>query len=229
MKKFLLLILFFIIVLAVVIFSIPALRTIIFNRELRNEAISLIHLNSSGDGLVTSAGNQHTSQPGREPDIGRIKEELVGKQIPGWNFDKVTEFKQAKISSIARTDQRIDYRIDLHMLPYDAKDESFYDAQIIATYVTDEDGFHLDKVEEIFLSYSIQLPPGKWVSVGSVPGCNLQPVAETRLRWTSKTWDYEIIGGPGDDGLTLPQASGYEVLSKAKHSISVKLTFRPGS
>jgi hypothetical protein len=227
MKKFLLVLFLFIVVVVVMMLFIPVTRTLILNLDL-NKVLSGIHFRSgSGPVSKTAEGNQPSQKTFPEPGIERIKSDLIGKQIPGWSFDRITEFRQAAITSIARTDERIDFRLDLHMLPYNSKDESYYDTQIFATYLAGEDDWYLNKVEEIFITFDIQIPPGRWVTINSVPNCNLQPDEKNNLVWTSKTWDYEIISGPGIGEVILPPAASYDVKARAKHPVRIKLKFRP--
>jgi len=228
MKKILLLIFVSIVILIVLIFSIPVLRKLVFNRELRNVGISLVQQGSSNEqGLSTGERYPPSSKAKTEPGIDRIKTELIGQQIPGWRFDRISEFKQAAISSIARTDQRIDYQVDLHMLPYDTKEETYYDAQIIVTYESGDDDWYLDKIELVSLSYEILIPPGRWIPITPPLDCSLQPDPEHKLAWTSKTWDYEILSGPDIGEVNLPLADNYEVKTRSKQSVRARLTFQP--
>ncbi|MCX6282962.1 MAG: hypothetical protein NTW31_01805 [Bacteroidetes bacterium] len=230
MRKFLLFIILMIIVVAVVIFSIPFFRNLILNRNLRNQAISMMQPGSApGQTAYQEEVHQPSAKNLKEPGIERIKSDLIGKQIPGWSFDKLSEFKHAAITSIARTDTRIDFRLDLRLLSYNARDETLYDAQVFAIYIMGEDGWQLDKLEEIFIAFDVTIPPGRWVTIASVPGCSLHPDIRNNLVWTTKTWDYEIISGPSAGDIALPEAKSYDVKAKGKHPVKIRLTFRPGT
>lgn len=230
MRKLLLMMGLLLIGTLVVVFSIPAARNIILNPFLRNAALSAADIRLHDETQTDATGEVSSFREVKfpEPDIERIKNELVGKKIPGWNFDRITEFKKAVISSIARTGQRIDFRVDLHMLPYDARGEEYYDAQVFVIYLAGDEDWVFDRVEMVYLSYDIQVPPGRWSGISAIEGCSMQPESKYRLAWTSKTWDYEILSGPGIDEVSLPPAPAYEVRSKAKKPVKVKLTFRPG-
>ena len=228
MKKILLIIFLIILVLVIVIFSIPFTRSLILKPKPGSTLYSIFHQQpASTTGIADGENNQPAIQSFPEPGIEKIKSDLIGRQIPGWSFDKLIEFKQAAITSIARSDERIDFRIDLHLLPYNAKEESYYDAQIFAIYLKGDDGWQLDKTEEIYIITEVLIPPGKWVTINSIPNCELQPDDKNNLLWTSKTWDYEIKSGPGIGEVTLPQASTYDVKASGKHPVRVKLKFRP--
>ncbi len=229
MKKLILPIILILIALAITVLTIPRLRTIILSPFLRTTAISSP---DQGAGSNTSLADNGTPVQSRskgftEPGIERIKSDLIGKKIPGWNFDRITEFSKASISSIARTDQRIDFRLDLHMLPYNSGKDEYYDAQLFATYLAGDDDWQLSNVEEIYLSYEVTIPPGRWVTINGIEGCSMQPDKKNNLEWTSKKWDYDILSGPGIDEVTLPPASTYDVKAKAKHPVKMKLTFKP--
>ncbi|MCX6282066.1 MAG: hypothetical protein NTU51_08885 [Bacteroidetes bacterium] len=230
MKKFLLFIFLLVIVVVVVIFSIPSLRTIILHPQMRSLAMSIVKDKVSSSGTEYPAnGNQPTSKSIVEPDIERIKADLVGRQIPGWSFDRITEFRQASVTSIARTDQRIDFRLDLRMLPFNARDEEYYDIQMFAIYLLGDDGWYPDRLEEIFIAFDVMISPGKWINVGSIAGCSLHPDTKNNLVWTSASWDYEIISGPGAGDIALPAAVNYQVKVNGKKPIKARLTFRPGT
>jgi len=219
MKKILLLIFIAVVVLAVLIFSIPSLRVKILSKAGLGSG--------SGQAIYPAGENQPSSKTFSEPGLERIKAELLGRKIPGWNFDRITEFKKANISSIGRTGDRIDFQLDLQMLPYDAKEENFYDAQIIAIYLAGDDAWYLDRIEEVYLSFDIQVPAGRWITINPPPGCSLQPDQKNRLVWTSKTWDYEILSGPDIGEVTLPVADNYQVKARGKHNTRARITFRP--
>ena len=228
MKKIILAAGVFLIILIACIVFIPGIRNFIGRSGLGARFFS--SASGRGDALSQQpeAGSQQPVKKFPEPGIDRIKNDLLGKQIPGWSFDRITEFKQAAITSIARTEVRIDFRLDLHMLPYNAKDGIYYDAQIFATYLAGDEGWQIDKVEEIFLSYDIRVPAGRWITLNAPPRCSLQPDSKNKLVWTSPAWDYEISTGPGVGDVTLPPADSYQVKSKGKHAVTVKVTFRPG-
>ena len=101
MKKFLLMLFLFIVVVVVMMLFIAVTRTLILNLDL-NKVLSGIHFRSgSGPVSKTAEGNQPSQKTFPEPGIERIKSDLIGKQIPGWSFDRITEFRQAAITSIA--------------------------------------------------------------------------------------------------------------------------------
>ena len=70
-----------------------------------------------------------------EPDIEKIKNDLIGQKIPGWNFEYLSEIKLATISNTTRSTARIEFQIDLHMVGYTKTDDSYNDAQVIVTYL----------------------------------------------------------------------------------------------
>jgi len=229
MKKFIPVIFLVLLVSVVIIFSIPRLRAIILNPFIRSSRQLSFNTDSDGTTPVpdTGAGDQNRSKVFSEPGIERIKSDLIGKRIPGWSFDRITEFRKAVITSIARTDTRIDFRIDLQMLSYTPGDETLYDAQVIVTYIAGDEDWEPGNPEEVYLSFEITIPAGRWFTINSIPGCSMQPDIKNKLEWTSKTWDYDIITGPGTDEITLPVASSYDVKARGSHPVKIRLTFRP--
>lgn len=218
-----------VVLILVIIFSIPVVRDIALKPFIRNSSTFVSGTAGSSDADSASGGGRSSSAASQtpEPGLDRIKADLIGRKIPGWRFDKVSEFVQASITSVARTDTRIDYRLELRMRSFDTKDETLYDAQVFATYLMGDEDWYLDKVEEIFLAYEVKIPPGKSITISGAERCNLQPDSQNRLVWTSQSWDYEISSGPDINDLTLPPAPSYLVKSKSRHTVTVKLKFIP--
>lgn len=165
--------------------------------------------------------------PAVEPGIEKIKADLIGHSVPGWTFDKITEFRKATITSIARTRESIEFRTDLVMYPYNSSSETTYDLQIIVTYRIEDTGWSFSQVEELLISFDMEIPPGRSVQIKSIPGCKLLPDSTNRLYWTNPNWDYEIISGPDYAGIVLPAADSYELRSKAKKPVKARISFRP--
>lgn len=227
MKKILLLILVLILLPGSLLF-IPAIRKIVFSRWASSGSIQPeVYGEESLNGGPTADGSSSAAKKIPEPTIERIKSDLIGREIPGWRFDKVSEFVMVSITSVARTDIRIDYRLEIRMLPFNTKEDTYYDAQIFTTYMMGDEDWYLDKVEEIFLSFEVKIPPQRWVDIGGVAKCNLQPDLRNRLVWTSRSWDYEVSSGPNTSEVTLPPALSYQVKSKSKRTVTVKLKFIP--
>ncbi len=230
LKKIILLSILLLAVLAVSIYFLPGVRQLLGDAILMKKVTTLIK--AENPDLLNSTSNAVSTRPPvaiAEPSIDKIKADLIGRAVPGWTFDKVTEFQKATITSIARTDAAIEYRVDLLMVPYNTTAETTYDLQIIATYIREEHGWSFLKVEELLLSFEILIPPGESVRVTSLPECRLMPDAKNRLFWTSPAWDYEILSGPGYSGITLPVADSYDVRSKSKNTVKTKVSFRPNS
>lgn len=230
LRKLIFLVVFLLLVVAVSLSFLPGVRKILTDASLVKKATALIK--SSDQDLHAKANPDMTGGSpvsAVEPGIEKIKIDLIGRSVPGWTFDKITEFNKAAITSIARTDDAVEFRIDLVMLPYNAKSETTYNLQLISTYLHSETGWSFSRVEELQLSFNLMIPAGKSVKVNSLPDCKLLPDDKNRLFWTCGTWDYEILSGPGYGGISLPAAASYDVRSKAKQTIMTKITFRPNS
>lgn len=224
MVKRLLIILGAVILLLALILGIPPIRRFVLYKTPLNR-IMPVKGKIAAD--TVAAEIKPASAAFTEPDINRIKADLIGKSVPGWNFDKAEEFREASITSIARTEQRIDFRLNLSLQAVSGADRSVYEVQMFATYLAGEEDWYLDKLLEIYIAFDAEIPPGKNFKVYSVPGCTMHPEPNVKLEWTSKGWDYKIITGPEYEEVNLPPADVYEVRSKAKRMVKVRLTFKP--
>ena len=216
-----------VILLLVLVFLIPASRRFIIYKTPLGKVFASKQDAAAVPPPANAATGDAVSKGFPEPDINRIKADLIGQQIPGWTFDKTEEFREASISSIARTDLRIDFRLDLKLQAVAGDDKSVYNAQMFTTYLAGDEDWYLDKLMLIFISFEAEITPGKWNNIYSIPGCTMQPDPQVKLEWTSKAWDYAVFTGPEYESVTLPAADIYQVRNKGKKTVRVRLTFRP--
>lgn len=235
MKRLLIILLLIIVAGAGVWFFVPKVRLFFTESEAIKSVFSLAETQKATEQgvaagvLPSKAKDDLQAAAFIEPGLEKIKSDLLGQQVPGWSFDKITEFRKAVITSIARTDQSIEFRTEFELQPYNAKDQTLYNLQVIVTYMIGQSGWYFHRVEELSFSFELVVPPGKSVRVSSIKGCRLMPDDKVGLYWTSKGWDYEIVSGPRFAGIALPFAGIYEVRSKAKQPVRTRVTYRPDS
>ena len=171
--------------------------------------------------------NKITAIKDPEPDIEKIKNDLIGQKIPGWNFEYLSEIKLATISNTTRSTARIEFQIDLHMVGYTKTDDSYNDAQVIVTYLSGNDGWYFNNVKEIYITYQNQILSNNWTVINPIPNCSMHVDDNQKLSWKTYDWSPEIKTGPDARNVTLPNSNTYLVKSREGHAVTVKCTYRP--
>jgi hypothetical protein len=187
--------------------------------------------NSSNNDIVNLQSEIETkiksiSDP--EPDIEKIKADLIGQSIPGWKFSYISEIKSGTISNVNRMTDRIEYQVDLHMVGYNNTNDNYNDAQIIVTY-TQNDAWYFNNVKEIFITYQYTVPSENWVTIFPIQNCRWNCGDDQKTVWKTFDWGTEIMSGPDAANATLPNSNSYMVKSREGHPVSLKLTYKPNT
>ena len=157
-----------------------------------------------------------------EPDIEKIKSDLIGNKIPGWNFDYLNEFQNCVIDNTTKGNERIEYLISLKLL---GSNETIpHDAQINVVYTQTDEGWYINEVKEVFITYIFTAPINDWLKVVMLQGCNYN-----RLDQGHKYYVQDPCSGQtseqGPDVSNIPLHCDY-IYIKSRDSIPVNITFK---
>jgi len=160
-----------------------------------------------------------------EPDIEKIKTDLIGQHILGWNFDALAEFKEAKISNIFKGNERIEFQLDMKL--EGINQQSKHDAQVMVVYIQTNDGWVFNNVNTVFITYSYEVPSDNWINITPVQNCRWNVADDQKLLWKTDSWGSEIKSGPDALNASLPSSSSYLLKSREGRPITVTFTYRP--
>ncbi len=116
-----------------------------------------------------------------EPDIEKIKSDLIGKKMPGWNFDALSEFNKADIIKTTHGKDRIEYAINLHLVGLRLQEP--HDAEIIVSYNQGEEGWNFGDVKEVFYTYTNTAPVNSWIIVTPQQNCSYKIIDNGQKYW----------------------------------------------
>lgn len=164
-----------------------------------------------------------------EPDIEKIKADLIGQEIPGWKFSYLNEYKDAQILNITRSGDRIEYQVKFNLIDNNAKSEPECEAMVI--YLQSEYGWSFSGVNMNYITYTNTFYPDQYVQITPLPNCTWNAENNYRISWKTSNWEYagETITGPDQGAVTLPSSNTYFIKSLEDHEIKVKFTYRPAN
>ena len=104
---------------------------------------------------------------GPEPGIEKIKSDLLGKKMIGWNFDFLSEFQQCQITNKVNAGNRID--LDLALTLHDESKNTVHDASVTVVYTLDNGEWKLNDVISHYITYTYRITTEGWQSVNMFP------------------------------------------------------------
>lgn len=161
-----------------------------------------------------------------EPDISKIEADLIGQKILGWNFDYVSEIKQANIVNTTRASDRIEYKIDLHMIGYTQPDTNPNDAEVIVTYYQTDYGWSFGGVREVYITYTNIAPVGTWQSITPLSNTTYSISNDKRFWIKDGSYGQTYKGGPDGDSYSLTSPTIF-ISSRETEPVSLIFTYYP--
>lgn len=157
-----------------------------------------------------------------EPDIAKIKEDLIGQKVIGWSFDYLSEFKEAKIINQTKGSERIEY--NLYFKLFDEKQNSEHESEIKAIYKKGYDGWYLENTKMVYITYINEAPLQNWKTIEPLKNCTYQISSFGRYWIKDGSWGMTYKGGGSDaDQFHLNSSKIY---IKSREDNPVNLTFK---
>jgi|GEM_PF-5781951 len=162
-----------------------------------------------------------------EPDIDRIKSELIGKTIPGWQFKYLNDFRSAEILNKVTGAERLEFQVKFDL--FDNSYKSQHECEVMVVYLQDENGWKFSQVVLNYITFVNTFYPDKFVQISPLQGCTWTADNNFNLAWKTTNDPYagEMITGPARPPVTMPPSSTYFIKSLEGKEISVKFTYRP--
>ena len=175
--------------------------------------------------IYSEVENKISSIKDPEPDIEKIKTDLIGQKIPGWNFSYLSEYKSAEILNATRGNDRVEYQIKFHLR--DEARNTEHDCEVLSVYLQGDQGWYFNNVLMFYLTYDNEIPSDKWIRITPLQNCTFSVTDDQKLSWKTDNWTAEIKTGPDAPNATLPSSKSYLIRSREGHPVTVKFTYRP--
>lgn len=162
-----------------------------------------------------------------EPDIEKIKTDLIGQKIPGWNFAYLNEYQSADIINTTRGSDRIEYKIKFHLR--DGATNSEHDCEVITVYLQGDQGWYFNNVRMLYITYTNAVQVGTWRSVTPLQNCNYEIIDNGQRYWVQDgSWGSKYKGGPDGDQFYL-RSSQINIASREDHPIDLIFKYTPNN
>jgi hypothetical protein len=163
------------------------------------------------------------------PDEEKIKNDLIGNKIGGWNFDYLSEFKEFKVLNVMENPKRLEY--DIYTKLYDEKNNDSHECELRVVYVPAlyTHDWELDKIWEKYITYEFNAPINQWNQFK-------HPVPDADFTITGSTGKYLLqdpcnkkefkLGGNDDDNLSVSCAD-FNLMSREEKAVTIKIKYSP--
>lgn len=160
------------------------------------------------------------------PTIEEIKNELIGKSIPGWNFDYLSEFKNIELQNKIIGTNRIEYDIKMDLVDERNNEKIEIIARVIYTKET-ENNWEFDKVELRNRTYVYIAPVDEWLNIYTLDGCSYTFPKDNQKFWLYDNCQEKKIelGGNNHNEKWIGSCDIIQIKSREKDQVSVKITY----
>ncbi|MFZ1561629.1 MAG: zinc ribbon domain-containing protein [Saprospiraceae bacterium] len=157
-----------------------------------------------------------------EPDLEKIKNDLLGRSIPGWKFSYLAEFGEASILNTTKGIDRVEYQCLFKLVSNQA--QSQHDCEILVAYGLDDSGWSIADLQMIYLTYTNKAPVNDWQRVRPLSDCRYTIIDNGQRYWISTgSYGSKYKGGPDGDSFTLTDS---EVFIMSREDYKVDLIFK---
>jgi len=159
------------------------------------------------------------------PGIEQIKSDLLGKKIPGWSFDALSEFDRAIVTDTARHPEYVECTIDL-LLKGDQPDDS-HEARIVLDYGQNVEGWKLNSVKEVYITYTNTAPVNEWKKITPLEGCSYSILDQGNRYWVKDGFGGDKYkGGPDGEAFHLTGGTVY-IMSRENRPVELVFKYSP--
>jgi hypothetical protein len=145
--------------------------------------------------LIEQIENNIATIKDPEPNIDKIKTDLIGQEIPGWRFDYLNEFRSSEILNTTKGSDRIEFQLKFTLIDIKSGE---HECEILAVYLLGYEDWYLDEVRMMYITYTNTAPVNRWNEVRPLTNCRYSIIDQGYKYWAKdghygKTYE----GGPG--------------------------------
>ena len=164
-----------------------------------------------------------------EPSIEKIKSDLIGNRISGWNFDYLKEFISADKISANKSGDHLEYQFKFY-LKGDENDNG-HECEVMITYMHGDQGWYFIDVKEVYITYKYNAPLNDWLSVRPLSNTKYSILSDGQRYWVK---DGSFFGskykGGGRDGENYHlNSSQIYIMSREDHPIDITINYTPSN
>ncbi len=163
-----------------------------------------------------------------EPDIEKIKSDLIGKKIPGWNFDYLGEFQKCEITNTNKTPNRVEYNLTMTML--DQRNGNTYPLAVVITYMQNDQGWYFNNMKMIYIEYKNTAPLNNWLAVTPLQTCTYKIIDNGQRYWVQDgSYGQKYKGGGSDADQYYLRSPQIFLMSREDHPVDLVFRYTPNN
>jgi hypothetical protein len=175
--------------------------------------------------IAMEAENKINSIQDPEPDMEKIKSDIIGRQIPGWKFEYLSEFKDVEVIDVTRGNDRLEYKVKFQLLGHNSKSE--HECEVMIVYLYNMFGWYFKDLKMNYITYINTFYPDRYLKIVPLKNCSWTAENKFRMSWkTSNFYSKEYFTSPDQDPVSMPYSDVYYVKSLEDKEIQVKFTYR---
>ena len=160
-----------------------------------------------------------------EPDVEAIKSSLVGQTIPGWKFEYMSEFKDAKILDVYRSPDHLEYHCQFQLEGFSSHD--LHECEMMLKYRNGYEGWEMEKFDLIYITFQNLAKVNDWRQIRPLANCAYTIIDNGQKFWiTEGLYSTKYKGGPDGESYSLSNELVY-IMSREDHDVDLVFKYTP--
>lgn len=177
--------------------------------------------------MYSDVENKITSIKDPEPDIEKIKTDLIGQQIPGWRFAYLNEYQSADILNTTKGNDRVEYQIKFKLI--DNTSNSQHDCEVVTVYLQGDQGWYFNEVRMVYITYINTAPLNSWYKIAPLENCRYSILDQGHDYWAQDGyWGKIYKAGPSEPSFNLTSSEIY-IMSRESQPVDIVFKYFPNN
>lgn len=171
--------------------------------------------------------NKISSIKGNEPDIEKIKADLIGQHMLGWNFDQLSEIEKIEIINKTQAANQLEYQLKLKLAGYTNPTKDKHDAEVIVNYTESDGNWYFGNLTSKSITYNYEIPRDGWITFTPLENTSFSTVGGEKITWKTNEYGPEYETGSDLPAITLPNNNRYMVKSREGKTLTLIIKYIP--
>lgn len=156
------------------------------------------------------------------PEPTRIMNDLIGKSIGSWNFDKLNEFKSFEINSTKTLKNKIELIVLTNL---QGVSEMASEAELVIYYAPSANGWSIDGVRANYRAFLNNIPSDGWLNIKPLKDCKMTWDMSKKIAMKTSQNSNIYLFGPDSSEKEIPSSNEYYIQSREGTSVLVKFKY----
>jgi len=158
------------------------------------------------------------------PDPNRIMNDLIGRNITSWNFEKTNEFKTFEVKNTTLLKNKLECIVYATL---NKANQWEREAELTISYRPSVDGWDFHELKTNYIAFNNGIPDVGWSRIEPLSDCSMTWDMSKKLTMKTGENSEEYLLGPDSEKKNIPPSKQYFLQSREGQPIFVKFKYYP--